>query len=113
MAERSGYDYVSSKLGFDEIKGLVNWAALEKMLPPHEDLGELNIGGLRTYSDDGSLDEGFEFSIWREPTKYYWEQEDQKTYLEDIEDANFVYVSGSYPNSKWGVCRWIIAEGSE
>ena len=113
MAEIQTPNYVSDKLGFDEIKALVNWAALEKMLPPHEDLGELNIGGLRTYSDDGSLDEGYEFSIWRESTIYHWEDEDQKTYLEGIKDATFMFVTTNYPNSKWGVCRWIFAEGSE
>ena len=113
MAEIQTPNYVSNKPSFEEMKALVNWAALEKMLPPHEDLGELNIGGLVKYSDDGSLDEGFEFSIWRESTIYHWEDEDQKIYLEGIADANFVFVTDSYPNSRWGVCRWISAEGPE
>ena len=80
---------------------IVNWEEIEKLLPAHDDLGELVITGLNRYKNNE-----YEYEIYRETT-CYWDDKDQKQYTKELENTWFTHVSGSYPNSSWGVTRTV------
>ena len=80
---------------------MIDWNSLEKLLPPHDNLGDLVISGLNRFKENEC-----EYTIYRE-AKNYWEDDEQKKYVENLPNTWFAFVSGSYPTSQWGVCRVI------